>query len=99
MNPIVAVLAVWRLTKLVVEDEVSRPAREKVVAWSEQHDQGSWQDRTGYLVDCRACVSVWAALAVGALSWSRSGRAVVKTLAGSGAALVLAGLIDKLESE
>lgn len=50
-------LAVDRLTRLVTEDEVTRPIREAVV--------GRWPDsKVSYLATCRACVSVWAGLAV-----------------------------------
>lgn len=50
-------LATWRLTELVVEDEVTRPFREAVTK--------RWPDsRAAYLVQCPRCVSVWAAAAV-----------------------------------
>ena len=50
-------LAVWRTTELVVEDEVTRPAREVVARrWP-----GS---RAAYLIQCPTCVSVWAAAVV-----------------------------------
>lgn len=50
-------LATWRLTELVVEDEVTRPFREAVTKrWP-----GS---KAAYLVQCPRCASVWAAAAV-----------------------------------
>ena len=50
-------LATWRLTELVVTDEVSRPLRELVARrWP-----GS---KAAYLATCPRCVSVWAAAAV-----------------------------------
>lgn len=48
--------ATWRLTRLVTEDEVTRPLREAV----SKRWPGS---RVEYLVNCPACVSVWAGAA------------------------------------
>lgn len=54
------VLACWRLTELVVADEVTRPAREWVTRrWPES--------KIAYLANCSRCVSVWAGLVVIAL--------------------------------
>jgi len=50
-------LAVWRLTELVTEDQVSRTFREAVAK--------QWPNsQAAYLVTCKRCVSVWAAVAV-----------------------------------
>lgn len=51
----IRVAAAWRLTKLVVDDEVTRELREAV----EDRWPGS---KAAYLVNCPACVSVWAGL-------------------------------------
>lgn len=54
---IVRGLATWRLTQLVVEDEITRPAREWVAR--------RWPDSpVNYLLGCRKCVSVWAGIVV-----------------------------------
>ena len=98
MESLLGALAVWRLTKLVTEDEITRPLREKVVLWSDKGEDDSFRDQLGYLVECRACVSIWASAAVVGLGMmGRPGRLLVQTLAGSAAALVLAGAVDKLE--
>lgn len=55
------VAATYRLTQLVVEDEIARPVRE----WVESAT-GS-QSALTYLVNCPACTSVWAAAVVLAL--------------------------------
>lgn len=48
--------ATWRLTRLVVEDEITRPLREAV--------SRRWPDsKAEYLVNCPYCVSVWAGAA------------------------------------
>jgi|SRR5882757_4830820 len=50
-------LATWRITELIVSDEITRPAREAVAKrWP-----GS---KPAYLLTCPRCVSVWAAAAV-----------------------------------
>jgi hypothetical protein len=49
--------AVWRLTELVVEDEVTRPVRE----WVTRRWPGS---KLAYLTGCKACSSVWVAAVV-----------------------------------
>lgn len=54
---VIRTLATERLTRLVVDDELTRPVREAVGT--------RWPDsKMNYLVSCRACVSVWAGLAV-----------------------------------
>jgi hypothetical protein len=94
------VLAVHRLTKLVTEDQISEPYREKIVLWSEKGSEGSLQDRIGYLVECRACVSVWASAAIIGLRYlGRPGKLVIGVLAGSAASLAVAAAMDKLEAE
>lgn len=50
-------LAVWRLTELIVEDQVSRPFRDAIA--------NRWPGTPlAYLVTCKRCVSVWAAAVV-----------------------------------
>ena len=54
---IVPLLATLRLTRLAVEDEITRPIREKI--------EERWPDsQLNYLVGCEACSSVWAGLVV-----------------------------------
>lgn len=98
MNHLLSALAVYRLTKLVAEDQIFEPYRERIVLWSEEGTDGSLQDKIGYLVECRACVSVWASAAVIALGFlGRPGKLVIGVLAGSAASLAVAGAMDKLE--
>lgn len=52
-------LAIRRLTTLVVEDEITRPVRESVTKRFPPETS-----KTGYLVTCEKCVSVWAAIVV-----------------------------------
>lgn len=74
-----ALLAVDRITRLVTEDEITRPIREAV--------QRKWPDsKMAYAVSCHACVSVWAGLLV---SSGLIPRRVVSALAASGAVLIM----------
>lgn len=60
LDAAVSLAATHRITKLVVEDEISRPIREFV--------EDRWPDsKVAYLVTCPACVSVWAGAAVVAM--------------------------------
>jgi len=51
----VGALAVYRVTRLLVEDEVLRPVRERIAPDEES--------RLAYFVTCPWCVSVWAGAA------------------------------------
>jgi hypothetical protein len=61
---ILAVLAAWRVTLLVVADEITRPLRE----WATRRVAS---DRLDYLLTCPWCASIWVApLVVGTgLAW------------------------------
>ena len=51
------VAATWRITRLVMDDEITRPLREAVTyRWPES--------KAAYLVACPYCVSVWAGAVV-----------------------------------
>jgi hypothetical protein len=67
----VGALAVHRLTRLVTEDEVTRPLRERLTKVVSGTMYRPVHPRLGYLVTCPWCVSVyvaagWAALTVAA---------------------------------
>jgi hypothetical protein len=53
-------LAVYRLTRLLVEDEVTRPARERIT-------EAAPEGRLAYFVTCPWCVSMWVGAAWAAL--------------------------------
>lgn len=92
--------ATARLTALVAQDEITAPVRERVIAWASAHPDGSLPERLGYLVDCRACASIWAALAVtGIWASGRGGRALVGVLALSQGTLMLSSVLDRLEEQ
>jgi Protein of unknown function (DUF1360) len=57
----VGALAVHRLTRLAVEDELTRPGREAVAKWAEGTAERVAWPRLAYFVTCPWCVSVWLA--------------------------------------
>lgn len=56
---VVDALATYRLTRLIVEDEIAAPVRNRV--W-EQFDPAD--SKVGYLLTCPWCVSIWVGAAV-----------------------------------
>jgi hypothetical protein len=93
-------LATERITRLVVEDELTAPAREYI--WRNHPPEDT---RLGYFVTCPFCVSIWAGGAVAVLSAALS-RGVFSgmvlsvlryTLALSGAVSLAREALDRLE--
>lgn len=77
--------AAWRITKLVTEDEIARPFREAVAR--------KWPDsKVAYLVECPACVSVWAGLAAAVMP-----RPLASALASSAGTLGAKWLAEVVE--
>ena len=60
-------LATYRLTRLVVEDEITRPLREKV--WDTHPPEST---KLGYILTCSHCTSIYAGAAVSALAFAAS---------------------------
>lgn len=82
-------LAVHRLTRLVVEDEIMRPARLGVDDWASGAEIFTLRERVATLIQCGRCVSIWAAAAVIALEATRPGRILTSILAASDAGILL----------
>jgi hypothetical protein len=85
---VVGGLAVYRLTRLVVDDKIAEPIRDRIV---EAAPEG-W---LANLVTCPWCVSVWAGFA-----WAGLTAAAPAVAAPVGAALAwsaVAGLLSSLE--
>jgi hypothetical protein len=60
LDAAVSALAAYRLTRLVIEDEITEPLRDKVVARF-----GAPQDsKLSYLVHCPHCVSMYASVGI-----------------------------------
>ncbi len=96
-NPIVLVLATQRLTKLVVEDEITSPVRQRIDAWAGDSPEGTLKERINFAVNCGACTSVWAAGAVLLADRFPAGRLLLRVLAGSSAALLLNAYQEKMD--
>lgn len=84
----VGALAVYRVTRLVVEDTIADPIRNRIV-------EAAPEGRLAYLVTCPWCVSVWVAA-----GWAGLAVAAPAVAAPVGAALAwsaAAGLLSSLE--
>ena len=102
MNPVDAlldVLATYRVTRLVVDDELTSPIREYI--W---HNHPPDDTRLGYFVTCPFCVSIWAGGAVALMSstpsdrvFSGTVRVLRYTLALSGAVSLAREALDRLD--
>lgn len=97
MNPITLALATQRLTQLITEDELMRPAREAVNDWAKGAEEFSFKDRVAVLTSCPACMSVWAGAAILVASRFRIAQPLVRILAGSAVALLLTAAKDRID--
>jgi len=82
----VGALAVHRLTGLLVDDEVTRPLRERVERLG---------DRAAYLAHCPRCVSVW--VAAGWLGLTVAAPAVAAPVGAALAWSTVSGLLSSWE--
>lgn len=88
MDDVKDVLAIYRLTRLVIADEITQPIRDKV--WEKHPPEAT---KIGYLFTCPWCASIWVGVGVAAArkiapaAWSFAATA----LAGS----AVAGLIEE----
>jgi hypothetical protein len=96
MNPVTVALAVARLTQLIVEDEITRPARQAINRWAVDAPEFSLRERIATAVGCGACSSVYAAAAVLIATRVPVLRPLVRVLAASQAALALRAATDRL---
>lgn len=79
----VGALAVHRLTRLAVEDEITRPVRERITRWAEGTAERKAHFQIAYLTTCPWCVSAYVAAGWAALIATAPG---VATVAGAGLA-------------
>jgi len=97
-------LAVYRLTRLVTEDELLAELREWI--WKKHPPEDT---KLGYFVTCPFCVSIWAGAAVALMSAASAGdnrpgrvfsgslRVLKYTLALSGAVSLSREALDRLD--
>lgn len=86
LDAAVDILAVARITRLVVDDKITEPMRQEVI-------EHSGSESLSYLVQCPYCVSVWAGLAV---SFGLVPRKVRYALALSEATTTMRTLLESL---
>jgi len=98
INLITDILATHRVTRLVVDDELTKPIREYI--W---HNHPPDETKLGYFVTCPFCVSIWAGGAVALMSatpstsvFSGTVRVLKYTLALSGAVSLAREALDRL---
>lgn len=97
MTMLTQIAAVWRLTSLVTQDEITDPIRSRVQLAAMGKPVGSLPERASYLVTCHRCVSVWAAAAVLLLSQFKVGRVINTILALSQVEIIAQEAINRAE--
>ena len=90
LSIVLALLAVWRLARLLAVDEITRPVRDRIIG---RNPSGS----LAYLVSCPWCISVWVGwpLLLGPIFWPEN-RALLLVNAALAASLV-AGMGQTVE--
>lgn len=96
-HPITMALAVHRIARLVVEDEITRPYREAVEEWSDGADEFSLRERVNTLIGCKLCVSVWAGALVVLLARLPGGHLLNRILALSDLSISADIVLDRID--
>lgn len=80
-------LATYRVSRMLLEDEIAAPLRDKVFEKFPPHES-----KIGYLFTCPWCISVWTGAGLVALEYASPiiGEAAQKVLAAS----AISGLLD-----
>lgn len=99
LDLVIDILATQRVTRLVVDDELTSPVREYI--WKNHPPD---ETRLGYFVTCPFCVSIWAGGLVALMSttpstsmFSGTVRVLKYTLALSGAVSLAREALDRLD--
>jgi hypothetical protein len=93
VKSLVMSLATARLTQLVVDDEIAAPVRNQIMRRTPEKAL----DWVGELIECPACMSVWAGAGILAAEQIPFGRVLVRVLALSQAALIVKSLIERID--
>ncbi len=51
-------LAVYRLTRIIVDDEIVEDQRQQAIAWLDRHDM----EKVSYLIGCYWCSGFWVSI-------------------------------------
>lgn len=78
---LVSIIAVYRVTRLLVVDRVFQVPREKVqdffeIRWIEKHDLEDpdiYRSKVAYLLSCMWCMSIWVATVFYLVFWASTG--------------------------
>lgn len=85
MDELVSALAVFRITRLIVEDTLFDDQRAALIDWLKAHDH----PKVAYLITCPWCSSMYVAAAVVIVARYRWWRPLARVLAASAAAGLL----------
>jgi hypothetical protein len=88
-----AALAVFRMTRLVVEDEVTRRPRERLTGWAAGTAERRARPGVSFFVTCPWCVSFWLAVV-----WVAALILVPTVALGADAVLALSAVAGLLSS-
>lgn len=112
LDAVILGLAAARLTQLVVDDEITEPVRVEIQQrvhrgrpakigagplGSNLIDPHPGWDAVDTIVNCHACMSVWAGAGALAAEQTGVGRFLVRVLALSQAALAVKSLIERID--
>jgi hypothetical protein len=88
-------LAVYRLTRLFAQDEITETARDWLVDWFTNHDH----PKLAILAGCPYCQSVYfaAGVALARTRWPRAWNPVSRFLAAAGAAAIIVAALTPPE--
>lgn len=87
----ITALATYRLSRLAIEDEITSPVRDQIWKWFPPEST-----KTGYLLTCYWCTSIYAAsaLEISRIIAPRTTRTVETVLAASAVAGLVAAHVD-----
>jgi hypothetical protein len=93
---LVLALASNRLARALTVDEITEPARERVLAWTRDHVSGEARRRLEQLIACPICMGWWTSIALSVLT--PGPRRLRRGVAVAGAQVLLT-LAERLVSE
>jgi hypothetical protein len=93
---LVLALASNRLARAVTVDEITQPARDRLLAWADEHLSAAARSRLEQLIACPICVGWWTSIGLSLLTPGR--RRIRRGMAVAGAQVLLT-LAERLVSE
>ena len=93
---LVLALAANRLARAVTVDEITEPARRRVLAWADEHLPAAGRSRLEQLITCTVCMGWWTSIGLSLLT---PGRGRIRRGMAVAGAQVLLTLAERLVSE